>query len=72
MAEHNVTDNVIVGFNIRTAFRNTELPVGGGPTGRNPVSVSQGTHVGKMDPIAFLKHKLQLTFLCFVTNKLPW
>ena len=54
MAEHSVTDNVIVGFNIRTAFRNTELPVGGGPTGRNPVSVSQGTHVGKMNPIAFL------------------
>ncbi len=54
MAERGVTDDGIVGFNIRTAFRNTELPVGGGPTGKNPVSVPRGTHVGKFALLAFL------------------
>ena len=34
-----------LGFNIRTAYRATTLPVGGGPTGQSPVAVAPGAHV---------------------------
>ena len=39
-----------VGFNIRTALRDTTLPTGGGATGKGRIGVLKGTHVGSCPP----------------------
>ncbi|KAL8697587.1 MAG: hypothetical protein Q9201_007048, partial [Fulgogasparrea decipioides] len=34
-----------VGFNIRTALKDTVLPTGGGPAGNDRIGVLKGTHI---------------------------
>jgi len=36
-----------VGFNIRTALKDTSLPTGGGPEGKDPVGILKDTHISK-------------------------
>lgn len=43
---YSVTNESIVGFNIRTALNDTVLPTGGGPAGNDRIGVLKGTHVG--------------------------
>lgn len=53
-----------VGFNIRTALRDTVLPTGGGPAGKDPVGVLQGTHICTL---TLSPPQLQMLLACVFT-----
>ena len=47
-----------VGFNIRTALKDTSLPTGGGLTGKTNINVPKGTHVGIFKLSAMLRESV--------------
>ncbi|KAL8728460.1 MAG: hypothetical protein Q9181_005338 [Wetmoreana brouardii] len=44
-SDSDATADSNVGFNIRTALKDTVLPTGGGPVGTNRIGVLKGTHI---------------------------
>lgn len=61
--QSSVSNESIVGFNIRTALKDTVLPTGGGPAGNDRIGVLKGTHVGTLTLRFFQQnsHPLLLT-----------
>ncbi|KAL8877671.1 MAG: hypothetical protein Q9198_004357 [Flavoplaca austrocitrina] len=45
-------NTLLVGFNIRTALRDTALPVGGGSLGKDSIQIPKGTHVGTLELVS--------------------
>jgi hypothetical protein len=67
-----------LGFNVRSAKQDTTLPVGGGPNGKLPLSVPEGTQIRMLRPVIcvtdaspfhclYLAHSRLLTMIDAVT-----